>query len=288
MKISIQGNIGSYSHIAALDLLGYSHNSSQDKLEIIEREKFEEVFQDLSESKVEAIVIPIENSTHGSVYQNYDNMTKNNFVINGEIYLKINFHLIGQPETALEKITKLYSHPVGLNQINRFLHENQYIKPFEYQDTAGSVKMISELNRDSSEFYTSAAAASRFAAETYGMKILKENIQENSKNYTRFFLIQREEDPNDPENNKTTVQFELGEESGSLYKALRCFADRDIALSKIESRPIINTDWEYRFYVDVGAGTHEEKLMNAFREFGDYAKGFRVLGSYRKGVYIDT
>lgn len=283
MKISIQGNIGSYSHIATQSLLG-----ADTKLEISERDKFDDVFQDLAENKVEAIIIPIENSTHGSVYQNYDLMTKNNFVINGEIYLKINFHLIARPEAELQNIKKLYSHPVGLNQIKGFLRENPQIQPQEYHDTAGSVKMISELDADDPMNNTIAATASRFAAETYGMKILKENIHENSKNYTRFFLLQKSEDPNDPENNKTTVQFELGEESGSLYKALRCFADRDIALSKIESRPIINTEWEYRFYVDVEAGTHEDRLKNAFREFSDYVKDFRVLGSYRKGVYIDT
>lgn len=279
-KISIQGNRGSYSHIAASEVFGK-------KIEIIERDNFTDVFEDLKNSKADNIVVPIENSTHGSVYQNYDNLTQYGFEIIGEIYLKIHFHLIAHPGTKIEEINSLYTHPVGMNQIKKFLKENPKIKPIEYSDTAGSVEMIKQK-----DLKNSSAAASKFAAEIFEMEVLQENIQENEKNYTRFFVLAQ---PNDgaglsksQEKNKTTIQFELGEESGSLYKSLRCFADRDIALSKIESRPILNTDWQYKFYLDVEAGIEDEKMKNAMNELKGYVHSLKVLGSYAKGGYIET
>lgn len=274
MKVSIQGNKGSYSHIAASHLFGKD-------IEIVERDNFTDVFDDLSKGKVNAIVIPIENSTHGSVYQNYDNLTKYNFLVVGELYLKIKFHLITNQGTKLEDIDTLYTHPVALNQIKAFLQENGKIKPVEYPDTAGAVKMIKDK-----KMKNAAAAASKFAAKLYKMEVLKKNIQENGKNYTRFFVLG--EMPPNGKSEKTTIEFVLGEESGSLYKSLRCFADRDISLSKIESRPILNTDWEYRFYVDVESSENEEKMQNAMRELGDYVKELKVLGTYSKGNYIET
>lgn len=280
MKISIQGNLGSYSHIAAKSVFGNS-------IELIERSEFTQVFDDLKEGRADYIVVPIENSTHGSVYQNYDNITNYNFPVIGEVYLKINFHLIAHPGVKLEDIKTLYTHPVAMNQIREFLRENPNIKPIEFEDTAGSVKMIKEKG-----LKDAAAAAGKLAAEIYEMKVIKEDIHENGKNYTRFFVLSKNnvkpEELKKLLDNKTTIQFQLGEEPGSLYKALRCFADRDIALTKIESRPVMNTDWEYRFYVDAMAGIQDEKLKNSLFEFKSYVKDFKILGSYQKGNYINT
>jgi prephenate dehydratase len=273
-RVSIQGIKGSYSHIAAAHIFG-------DNIEITEREDFTEVFEDLAEGNVNSIVIPIENSTHGSVYQNYDNLTKYGFPVVGELYLKIKFHLIANKGARLNDIDTLYTHPVALNQIKAFLEKNKKIKPIEYSDTAASVKLIKDKKLKSA-----AAAASRFAAKLYGMEVLEEDIQENGKNYTRFFVLGEMPQNGSPE--KTTIQFILGEEPGSLYKSLRCFADRDISLSKIESRPILNTDWEYRFYVDVEASENDDKMQNAMRELEDYVKELNVLGTYLKGKYIET
>ncbi|MCA9386856.1 prephenate dehydratase [Candidatus Dojkabacteria bacterium] len=298
--ISIQGNKGSYSHIAAAHIFGKD-------VDVIERDNFTSVFEDLQSRDAEYIVVPIENSTHGSVYQNYDNLTKYGFPVIGELYLKVKFHLITNPGTKLEEIDTLYTHPVGMNQIRKFLSENPQIKPVEFDDTAGSVKLIKEKGKKNL-----AAAASRFAAEYYEMEVLKDDIQENGKNYTRFFVLAnnssqhinmrvdlrsensdlrlnpKSQNSNPKSQYKTTIQFVLGEEAGSLYKSLRAFADRDISLSKIESRPILNTDWEYRFYVDVEAHADDEKMQNALREIGDYVRELEILGSYKKGEYIET
>lgn len=282
MKISIQGNLGSYSHLAAAKIFGK-------KINILERENFDQVFEDLKSGEAKYILVPIENSTHGSVYQNYDNLTKNDFPIVAEIYLKINFHLIGNLGANLDNIDELYSHPVGLNQIKEFTKQNPQIKVKQQADTAGAVKYIKDKG-----LINAAAAASEFAAELYDMQILKRNIQENSKNYTRFFVLTDRFNMEIPTYNldmagwKTTVQFRLGTEAGSLYKSLRCFADRDIPLSKIESRPIINTDWEYMFYVDIIGSVDNDKTKNALKEMEDYVRELKVLGCYKLGKYIET
>ncbi len=275
MIISIQGKLGSYSHIAANSYFG-------NKIELLQRDTFTEVFDDLKNDNAKYIVVPIENSTHGSVYQNYDNLSNYGFHVIGEVYLKIAFHLISFKDTKFEDITTIYSHPVGLNQIKKFLKEHPQIKAIEYPDTAGSVEFIKNSNDQ-----TAGAAASRFAAEIYDMNIISENIHENSKNYTRFFVLSKNNHTS-KDADKTTIQFELGEEAGSLYKSLRCFADRNIALTKIESRPILDTDWEYRFYVDVLAGEQEEKLQNALKELTSYVRHLKILGTYKKGEYINT
>jgi prephenate dehydratase len=286
MKISIQGNIGSFSHIAATSIFGSA-------IDLIERDTFKEVFEDLNSDRCEYIVIPIENSTYGSIFQNYDLLGSNDFEIFKEIYLKIKFHLIGLPESSFNDIKELHSHPVGLGQISLFLEENRQIKAIEFPDTAGAVKMIKEKND-----ITKAAVASKFASNIYGMKILKEDIHENKNNYTRFFALRKktfkESTAFNSVNNtsytkpKTTIQFRLGEEAGSLYKCIGAFATRDLALVKIESRPIINTHWEFTFYMDIRADISDEKMIDALEEMKLYSKDLRVLGCYEKGTYIDT
>jgi len=274
MKISIQGEIGSFSHMAAKKLYG-------DHIEFLCQASFKEVFADLKEDRADAIVVPIENSTYGSIYQNYDHLTNNKFRINSELYLKINFQLIVNPGTKLENINELYTHPVAMGQIQGFLIKNPQIKPIEFHDTAGSVEMIKNKG-----LINASAASSRNSAKTYGMEIVKENIQDNLKNYTRFFGLSKNSTTTDVKVNKTTIEFELGEEAGSLYKVLEFFYKRNIALVKIESRPIINTDWEYTFYLDFLAG--EDEINSHISELKYAVRHFRVLGSYVKGEYLNT
>lgn len=275
MTISIQGEEGSYSHIAAEKLFG-------NKIKLLQRSTFPEVFEDMHLKKADYAVIPIENSTYGSIYQNFDLLTKNDLHIIKELYLTINFHLISFPGSKKEHITELYTHPVGMGQIKDYLEENPQIKAVEYPDTAGAVKMIKKKG-----IRNYAAAASRKAAEIYGMEVIEEKIQSNKKNYTRFFVLSRTQEYS-KEADKTTIQFELGEEAGTLYKALHAFAKRGISLTKIESRPIIHTEWEYRFYIDILDGLESNKMKEALLELKKVVRHFRVLGSYKKGEYIQT
>ncbi|MDQ6984976.1 MAG: prephenate dehydratase domain-containing protein [Candidatus Dojkabacteria bacterium] len=284
MKVSIQGNLASYSHIAADQVFG-------SEIDLLQRGSFREVFEDLKSGLADVTVVPIENSTYGSIYQNYDNITNYSVSLVGEVYVKVNFHLIGHKGKLLKDITDIYVHPVARGQIKPFELAHPEIKFHEHEDTAGSVKMVAENN-----MITSAGCASKMAAKVYNLEILEDNIHENPKNYTRFYVISRPEDEgeikrivnNEDNGYKTTFQFTLGSEAGSLYKTLRAFADRDLSLTKIESRPVIGTDWEYRFYVDVAAGMADEALNNALKELSSYVEKLKILGSYVKGEYVNS
>ncbi|WKZ30344.1 MAG: prephenate dehydratase [Candidatus Dojkabacteria bacterium] len=283
--IAIQGKVASFSHIAAMKLFGRD-------ISLIECDTFGDVFSALSRGGAHAAVVPIENSTYGSIYQNYDNISKNESSLIGEIILKINFHLIAHPGKNVPDIKRVYSHPVGLGQIQAFIQNHPNIEFIEHDDTAGAVKMVKKKKLQSA-----GACASRFAAEYYGMEVIAENIHENPKNYTRFFVVTRPEmrkevsqymTNKEKQKRKTTIQFQLGEEAGSLYKALGCFAKRGLALTKIESRPVLNTDWEYRFYLDVLANANNPKFMKAIQELVSYTKHLKILGSYVRGEYLET
>jgi prephenate dehydratase len=222
-------------------------------------------------------------------------MTKYNVLIIAEIYLKINFHLISFEGNTLENIKQVYSHPVALGQIRQFLHEHKHIQALEFSDTAGAVNMIKQKYKDSNNKYNYGAVASAFAAHTYGMTIIKEDILENQNNYTRFFLLKKVDDPKTYEikNNiknsaKVSLEFQLGEEAGTLYKCLEPFAKRDIAIVKIESRPIINTHWQFTFYMDIKADYSDNNFKAALSELINNTAKLRVIGYYHKGDYIPT
>ncbi|MCA9386040.1 prephenate dehydratase [Candidatus Dojkabacteria bacterium] len=273
--ISIQGTKGSYSHIAAQHMFG-------EDITLRERETFKALFDDVREQNADYAVLPIENSTHGSIFENYDHLTNYDLHIIGELYLKINFHLIGLPGTKIEELTDVFTHRVSLSQIKDFLHEHPNLEPHAYHDNGAAVEMIAKKADK-----THAAAASKLAAELFGMEVLEEKIQDNPKNYTRFFVLSREEEYK-KDTNKSTVQFEVKHTPGTLVKALESFSNLGISLSKIESRPILNTTWEYRFYVDLEAGLSDEKMKSALTEMLKHTRNVRVLGTYTFGEYIDT
>ena len=268
---SIQGKQASFSHQAAESLYQVA--------EFLYRDSFTEVFEDLVSDRADVIIVPIENSTYGSVYENYDKLTEHHCQIVAETYVKVSLHLLGLPSADLSALKQVYSHQVALNQIQNFRNEHRHLKFVPQADTAGAAETVKSLNDP-----TIAACASRSAAQLHKLEVLAEEIEDNQKNFTRFFAITRHLDKLFvPRANKTTVQFELGSESGSLYKTLRSFADRDLALSRIESRPIINTDWNYRFYLDILASYQQPKLRHALTEIKDYVKSAQVevLGSYK-------
>jgi prephenate dehydratase len=287
MTISIQGKIGSYSYLASKNLFA-AVNQFQ------ERDSFKECYEDLKENRADCIIIPFENSTYGSVFQNYDLITQYNYSIIGEVYLKVNFHLITYPGNKLEDIKELYIHPVAMGQITEFLKQHPQIKAIEYPDTAGSVNHIKD-----NKLINAAAAASKYAAEINEMEIIQENIQTNKQNYTRFFCLadpknsnfeklKKTINVNHDNSKKTSIEFQLGEEAGSLFKAIKPFAEREIPLVKIESRPIINTHWQFMFYIDFKSDVNNPLMQEALKELEKTVKSYRILGSYSKGEYINT
>ena len=269
-RIAIQGKRASFSYLAAMQVC----QSGQ----FLYRDTFDEVFEDLRLGRADLVIVPIENSTYGSVYENYDKLTGYDCQILAEIYIHVSLCLIGLPGSSLKDIKQVYSHQVALDQIRQFRKRHPNLEFLPHRDTAGAAEMIKRRNRPEL-----AACASRLAAEANNLEILDESIEDNHHNFTRFFAIARDRfEMPATELNKTTVQFELGQESGSLYKSLRSFADRDLTLSRIESRPIIHTAWTYRFYLDIVADGEDPKLQHALAEMRSYVKDNRVdiLGSY--------
>jgi len=185
--------------------------------------------------------------------------------------------LIANPPATLDSIKKIYSHPQALGQSGAFLkHLNAELIPS--YDTAGSVKMIKERG-----ILDGAAVAGARAAEIYGMKILARGIEDNQNNFTRFFVLARE-DAVATGKDKTSIVFSVKHKPGALFSALKAFADSKVNLTKIESRPTRQRAWEYNFYLDFEGHRTEKKCADALKALEKYASFIKVLGSYAKAT----
>lgn len=266
MKIAIQGEPGSFSHEAARRMVK--------GCTIVPCARSVEVFDLLDSSKVPIAVIPIENSLAGSVTEHLDLLLARDVFIQRDFHLRIVHNLIAARGVKKADLHRVFSHPVALDQCRDFFRTNPKIQPTPFYDTAGSVKhVIAEKLLDA------AGIASRHAASVYKGRILAAGIEDDKRNFTRFVLIRRNRRIL-PGANKTSVAFGLKNIPGALHKALRVFADRDISLSKIESRPIRGRPWEYVFYADFLRG--DDKLARgALLQLKAVADMVKVLGIYR-------
>ena len=275
MKVAFQGEMGAFSQVAIRQLLG-------DKARPVACQRFDQVFSALEQRQVPAAVIPIENTLHGSVHENYDLLLKHDFVITAETNVRIVHHLIAPPGTTFAKIRKVYSHPVALNQCLDFFERQKRIERVPFYDTAGSVKMILEERPAGA-----AAIASELAAKIYGGRILKREIEDDRQNYTRFFLLEsRGAKPRSQAGGrarpwKTSLVFSTRNVPGALFRALSALALRDLDLTKLESRPLRGKPWEYLFYVDLIGRPEQTPVRCALGHLGEMTDFLRVLGSYR-------
>jgi prephenate dehydratase len=265
MKVAFQGEPGAFSEEASFAYF--------DKPKTVPCETFDAVFDAVSSRKCRYGLIPIENSLAGSIHQNYDLLLQNNLHIVGEHFLRVRHCLIAFPGVTKLEIRQVISHPQALGQCAGYLR-GIGAKTEPVYDTAGSVKMLKATGE-----YTTAAIASRKAAEIYGMQILDENIEDNPENYTRFLAIALS--PVTPTGEaKTSIVFILKNQPGALFKALSVFALREIDLTKIESRPLAGKPWEYLFYIDFIGAMQDERVKRALDHLGEYALMLRVFGSY--------
>lgn len=265
MKVAIQGELGSFSHTAALQLAP--------RFEVLPCAVSRDVFAALKKGTAASAVIPIENSLAGSVAEHFDLLLEHDFWIERELRLRIEHNLIAVPGVAVRGLQRVLSHPVALDQCRKFFREHRHIRPEPFYDTAGSVKHVLEKGlRDT------AAIAARKAAQQYGGKVLISGIEDNKRNFTRFFLIRKGRRILRGAN-KTSIAFAMRNISGALFKALSVFALREISLSKIESRPVPGRPWEYVFYVDFLCGNEPraKKALDHLREISEFVK---VLGIY--------
>lgn len=265
MKIAIQGELGSFSHEAALRMIP--------RCAVVPCARSAEVFDRVERGSADAAVIPIENTLAGSVAEHLDLLLTRNVFIQREFPLRIVHNLIAAPGVGLKNLRQVLSHPVALDQCRNFFRTHPGIQAVPFYDTAGSVKHVMEK-----KLADAAGIAGPQAAGVYGARILRKGIEDDKRNFTRFFLIQKKRSVL-PGANKTSIAFKVGNLPGTLFKALSVFALRDISLSKIESRPMRGRPWEYVFYVDFQRGA-DEAAANALRHLGEVAELVKVLGIY--------
>jgi prephenate dehydratase len=265
MKVAVQGEAGSFSHEATRRMLPGSS--------VVPCARSAEVFDRVERGFVAAAVIPIENSLAGSVTEHFDLLLARKVFIQREFRLRIVHNLIAVPGVKRRDLRRAYSHPVALEQCRDFFRQNPKIEPIPFYDTAGSVKHVIENGlRDA------AGIAGRQAAKVYRGRILAAGIEDDKRNFTRFFLVRKTRYAL-PGANKTSIAFSVKNIPGALFKALSVFALRDISLSKIESRPMRGRPWEYVFYVDFLRGD-DGPARNALRHLAEGSDLLKVLGIY--------
>jgi prephenate dehydratase len=238
MRIAIQGELGSFSHQAALKL--------EPQATIVPCAYSAEVFKLVESGEVSAAVIPIENSLAGSVVEHFDLLFQSDVQIERESLLRIRHNLIAVPGAVITDLRTVLSHPVALAQCRRFFAEHPAMTPTPFYDTAGSVKHITTLGDRQT-----GAVASEQAALAYGGEVLASGIEDNPANYTRFFLIRRRAQVRPlPNPDKVSIAFTVENRPGTLVSALQVFAEHDTNLCKLESRPVPGQPWQYVFYLD--------------------------------------
>ncbi len=270
--IAIQGELGSNSHLAALQMLS-GHPMAP---VILPCALSAEVIDAVLTGRASAAILPIENSLHGSVAEHYDLLLDHPIRIDAEGLLRIRHNVIAAPGVALAEIRHILSHPVALSQCRRYLAAHPQAVAMPFYDTAGSVKHLMQNGlRDT------AGIAPALAAEQYGASVLVDGIEDNQENYTRFHLLRRADAPAvATEANKLSLAFAVAHRPGTLVAALQALAAAGADLTKIESRPVPGTPWEYMFYVDfrfTGAAAADRALAalashcRAIKELGRYA-----------------
>ncbi|MCK4862699.1 MAG: prephenate dehydratase [Dehalococcoidales bacterium] len=266
VAVAYQGEPGAYTEEAAFRFFGKSTKG-------VPYESLDEVFEAVEVGEVPFAMVPVENSLEGSITRAYDLLPDSPLMVCGETELRISHCLIAIEGATLDTIKTVYSHPQALGQCRNFLnHLNCELIPAS--DTAGSVKMIKEQGRPDS-----AAIASDKAAEIYGMKIIAREIEDNPHNFTRFFILSKEDSP-PTGNDKTSIVFSLKHKPGALYDSLREFASREINLTKLESRPTRHQPWEYNFYMDFSGHREEKDISEGLKALEEHAVFVRILGSY--------
>ncbi len=277
LKVAIQGELGSNSHMATVEMLG-----NQNDLEIVACTVSAQVLAKVVVGEVDAAALPIENSLHGSVAEHYDLLLELPVRIERESLLRIRHNVIAMPGVKLEEVRRVMSHPVALSQCRRYLAAHPELEVVPFYDTAGSVKHLMQAGlRDT------AGIAPELAARVYGAEVLVAGVEDHAENYTRFHLLRKECGSGDEgvganpgDTNKMSLAFAVEHRPGTLVAALERLASAGVNLTKIESRPVPGSPWEYVFYVDIrfDSPAMVETALVALR---GHCRMVKVLGRYR-------
>jgi prephenate dehydratase len=273
MKISIQGEKGSFHEVAARQYFSF------DDIEIVPCATFDLTLNTLIRGEADFAVMAIENARSGSILYNYTLIRESGMKILGEQNLRIIQNLMAMPGQSLSDIKEIRSHPIALSQCMAYLNNLHGVTLVESEDTAASARIISEKQEKGV-----AAIAPASAAQIYGLEILAAGIETYKQNYTRFLVVGNEEKGN-TKGNKVSICFSTSHKPGSLATVLNILAELDINLSKIQSVPRLNGEWEYMFYLDLELGkNHKSDVIK--RVLDKHTSNLEILGVYFKGDMI--
>ncbi|HYF82602.1 MAG TPA: prephenate dehydratase [Clostridia bacterium] len=268
ITIGYQGMPGCYSQQTGLEYFG-------EEIGTVSCHSFRDVFEALAKGTVQYGILPIENSTSGSINDVYDLLREYEFYIIGEKCLNVEHCLLAVEGADLADIREVYSHQQGLIQCSRYLSERPEWKQVPYFDTAGSAEYVAKEGLKSK-----ACIAGDKAASVYGLSVISQNIQDNRNNSTRFVIISKEM-LEDEKADKISVVLSVPHRPGTLYGILRHFAKGNCNLMKIESRPLEGKAWEYFFYIDFSGNVNEESTRSILADIEKESSFFRLLGNYR-------
>ncbi|KAF0215986.1 MAG: chorismate mutase / prephenate [Geobacteraceae bacterium] len=265
MKVAFFGPKATFTHMAAMHQFGLS-------AELVPQKSIPAVFEEVEKGRAQYGVVPVENSTEGMVSHTLDMFMEGNLLINAEVLLEIHHNLLSRTG-RFEDIKKVYSHPQPIAQCRNWLAENLPNVPVvDVASTAVAAQIVSDD-------YTAAAIASELAATMYDLKVVRERIEDQVNNFTRFLVIGKKMAEKSGDD-KTSLMFSVKDEVGILYRMLEPFAKRGINLSKIESRPLKKKAWEYIFFLDLAGHINEPVIAEAVQELKECCQFVKVLGSY--------
>ncbi len=268
--VACQGVEGAYSQIACEKIFKGPF--------IMYFKNFEGVFNAIDQGLCQYGILPIENSTAGSVKKVYDLMIQHSFSIVRSFRLKIDHNLLANPGASLDSIKEVYSHEQALNQCGDFLSSLKGIKVIPVENTAVAAEMVAKSGRTDV-----AALSSRGCAELYGLKCLSASVQDKGNNYTRFICISKKLEIY-PGSDKTSIMMILNHRPGALYKVLARLYVLGINVTKLESRPLPDRDFEFMFYFDLDTSIYSEEFVQLMCELEDLCEEFKYLGSYSEVV----
>lgn len=269
MLVGYQGAAGAFSESAVKNFFEGREYESRGYSDFIS------MLADTESGKLDYAMFPVENTTTGIIARTYDHFKDYKIHAVGEVIVPIHECLITHPDAVMEDLTEVYSHPEAISQCQGLFDRHPNLRPVAFEDTALAVSYIRE-----SGLKNKAALASELAAETYGMKVLIQGVQDNGMNMTRFLcMTSKDETPEDAD--KISIRFVTSHTPGSLYNALGVFASLNINVLKLESRPIFGRVFDYCFYLDFAGSPKDPDVAEALRRLEYDCTELNMLGSYR-------